>query len=277
MTADGPDLSAVTRHQRSAWAAGDFNRVALAVYEPSVALIAAADPRPGSRVLDVACGTGNAALLAARRFCVVTGLDFVPELLERARRRAQAEGSTIDLVEADAQAMPFPDASFDTVTSVFGVMFAPDQARAAAELLRVCRPCGTIALANWTPGSWADRLFQTVGRFVPSPPGLAPPWRWGTPDGVAELLGGGATIRTERRVFHQIFRSPEHMIDIFGGNFGPLVHAFAAVGPEGTGELRDALAATIAELDRADDGTCRVESEYLVAIGSRLGDDGGGR
>ena len=277
MTTDGPDLSAVTERQRSAWSAGDFNRVALAVYEPSVALIEAADPRPGSRVLDVACGSGNAALLAARRFCAVTGLDFVPELLERARLRAEAEGSQIDLVEGDAQAMPFPDASFDTVTSVFGVMFAPDQARAAAELLRVCRPGGTIALANWTPGSWADRLFGTVARFAPPPPGLAPPWRWGAPDGLAELLGAGAALRTERRVFHQIFRSPDHMIDIFSRNFGPLVDAFAAVGPEGAGELRDALAATIAELDRAGDGTCRVESEYLVALGSRLGDDGGWR
>lgn len=240
--------------------------MALAVFEPSVALIAAADPRPGSRVLDVACGTGNAALVAARRFCEVTGLDFVPEFLERARTRAEAEGSPIELVEGDAQALPLPDASFDTVTSVFGVMFAPDQARAAAELLRVCRPGGTIALANWTPGGYADRLFRTVGEFVPPPPGLAPPWRWGTAEGVAELLGGGAAIRTERRVFHQIFRSPDHMIDVFGDSFGPLVRAFAAVGPEGAQELRDAFAATIAEFDRADDGTCRVESEYLVVL-----------
>jgi SAM-dependent methyltransferase len=228
-------------------------------------------------VLDVACGSGNAAIVATRRFCEVTGLDFVPELLERARVRAEADGSPIELVEGDAQAMPFPDAGFDTVMSVFGVMFAPDQARAAAELLRVCRPGGTIALANWTPGSWAHRLFQAAARVVPPPPGLAPPWRWGTADGVSELLGGGATIRTERRAFHQIFRSPDHMIDVFGSSFGPLVSAFAAVGPEGAGELRGAVAAIIAELDRARDGSCRVESEYLVVLGSRHAGEGGSR
>ena len=169
-----PDLTAITARQRGVWAGGDYSAVAARIPVISELLCDAADLRAGDRVLDVAGGSGNTALAAARLGARVTSLDYVPSLLERAAERAAAEGLAIDLVEGDAQALPFPDASFDAVISVVGVMFAPDQRRAAAELLRVVRPGGTIALASWTPGGFIGGLLRTVGAHVPPPAGLAP-------------------------------------------------------------------------------------------------------
>jgi SAM-dependent methyltransferase len=269
MTTDGPDLRAITQRQQGAWSAGDFSRVAVSIMEVAEHLVASADPRPGSRVLDVACGSGNAALVAARRFCEVTGVDFAPNLLERARVRAQAEGTPAEFVEGDAQELPFPDASFDTVTSVYGVMFAPDQERAAAELLRVCRPGGTIALANWIPGSFAPRMFGAVAPFLPPPPGLQPPWRWGTQEGIAELLGDGADLRTEVRTVYQRFPSMDYMADLVRRYFGPTVMAYQAVGEEGADALTASLAGAAGEFDRADDGTCKLECVYLEVVATR--------
>jgi SAM-dependent methyltransferase len=271
MSADGPDLRAITERQRRAWSTGDFNRLAVSIVEVSEHLVASADPRPGSRVLDVACGSGNAALVAARRFCEVTGVDFAPNLLERARARAAAEGTPAEFVEGDAQELPFPDASFDTVTSVYGVMFAPDQERAAAELLRVCRPGGTIALANWIPGSFAARIFAAIAPFVPPPPGLQPPWRWGTEEGARELLGDGATVRAQERTVFQRFPSPGYMADLGRRYSGPVMTAYQAVGEEGADALTAALAEGVSEFDRADDGTCKLECVYLEVIATRTG------
>jgi SAM-dependent methyltransferase len=265
----GPDLGAVTARQQAAWSAGEFNPIALTVMEVSEHLVATADPRPGDRVLDVACGTGNAALVAARRFTDVVGVDFAANLLATARRRAAAEGTDITFVDGDAQALPFEDSAFDAVLSVFGVQFAPDQSRAAAELLRVTRPGGTIALANWVPGSAADAFFQATSRFAPPPPGLASPWRWGTEDGARELLGGGAQVAVHPRTFLQRFPSPQAMVDIFRETFGPARQTYAAAGPGREGEVDAALLETIARFDRATDGTCAVEGAYVEVIAVR--------
>jgi SAM-dependent methyltransferase len=269
MASEGPDLAQVTERQRAAWAAGDFNRIALSIMEVAEHLIAAADPAPGSDLLDVACGSGNVALVAARRYCAVTGLDFAPNLLEAAAARAAAEGSEIAWVEGDAQALPFEDGAFDTVTSVFGAMFAPDQERVAAELLRVCRPGGTIALATWGPGSFAEALFRAVAPFVPPPPGLTPPWRWGTEEGLAELLGPGADVRAEERTFYQRAPSPDHLMGLFREHFGPTVLAYRAAGAAGADALTSALAEAIARYDRGADGTCKVEGRYLEVLATR--------
>jgi SAM-dependent methyltransferase len=269
MGSDAPDFAAVTARMRAGWSAGEFNRVALTIMEVAEHLVATADPSPGDRVLDVACGTGNAALVAARRFTEVVGLDFAPNLLATARRRAAAEGTDITFVEGDAQALPFEDASFDVVLSVFGVQFAPDQERAAAELLRVTRPGGTIALANWVPGGAAEAMFAVTSRYSPPPPGLAPPWRWGTPEGAAELLGGGADVTVAPRTFLQRFPSPEAMIATFRESFGPAASVFAAAGPEREGELTAALVDVVRRYNRAEDGTSAMQGDHAEVVAIR--------
>jgi SAM-dependent methyltransferase len=188
-TTPGPDLGAIKRRQQQTWASGDFAVVGGLIVLVAEQLCDTADLHAGWRVLDVATGSANAAIAAARLGCTAVGVDYVPALLERGRERATAEGFDIGLVEGDAEALPFPDDSFDAVTSVFGCMFAPDQARAAAELLRVCRPGGTIALASWTPESFIGELFRTVSAHVPPPAGLQSPMLWGTESHLRELFG----------------------------------------------------------------------------------------
>jgi SAM-dependent methyltransferase len=266
---EAPDFRAVTARQKAAWSAGEFNRIALTVMEVAEHLVGTADPAPGSRVLDVACGTGNAALVAARRWTEVVGLDFAANLIETGRRRAAAEGTDIAFVEGDAQALPFEDASFDTVLSVFGVQFAPDQGRAAAELLRVTRPGGTIALANWVPGAAAEAFFTVTARYAPPPPGVPSPWRWGTADGAAELLGGGAEVTVTPRSFLQRFPSPEAAIATFRESFGPAALTFAAAGPDREAELTEALVDVVRRYDRATDGTCAMQGDYAEVVAVR--------
>lgn len=269
MGTEAPDLAQITERMRGVWSAGDFNRLALSIMEVAEGVVAAVDPRPGSTVLDVACGSGNAALVAARRFCRVTGVDFAAPLLERARLRAAADGCDVEFVEGDAQALPFPDASFDAVTSVFGVMFAPDQAAAAGELLRVCRPGGRIGLANWVPDSLAHALFMAAAPFAPPPPGLTPPWRWGTSQGLAELLGDEADVRCREVTFQQRFLSIDHLIDLFRSHFGPIVTVYATLDDEGAARLTAALAEALSRFDRAEDGTCALEGRYLEVVATR--------
>jgi ubiquinone/menaquinone biosynthesis C-methylase UbiE len=175
-----PDLAAVKARQRKTWASGDYSAVAALIVPMAEKLVDTADLQAGQRVLDVACGSGNAALAAARCGCEVTAIDYVPELLERGRARAAAEGLPVEFAEGDAEDLRFPDGAFDAVLSVVGVMFTPDQERAAAELARVCRPGGTIAVANWTPTSFIGQIFRTVTRYVPAPAGVRPPGLWGT-------------------------------------------------------------------------------------------------
>ncbi len=246
------DFGAVTQLQQQIWSKGDFAHVAPVVQFVAEQLVDAVDVMPDERVLDVACGSGNTAIAAARCFARVTGVDFVPALLEHGRARAAAELLEVEFVEGDAQALPFPDGSFDVVLSTFGAMFAPDQEQTAAELLRVTRPGGRIGMANWVPGDFVEEIFKTTSGRIPPPPGLMPPVLWGTGERVRELFGDGISdLRIVPQVSTQRFRSVDHFLDFFRLWFGPTIAAFEQVGPEGEEALANDLKAVAARYDRA--------------------------
>lgn len=272
MTTTQPlDLVAVKHRQQQAWVSGDYAAVAARIVPMAERLVEAADLQAGATVLDVATGSGNAALAAARAGCVVTGIDYVPELLERGRARAAAEGLAVDFAEGDAEELAFGDASFDAVLSCVGVMFTPNQERAAAELVRVCRPGGTIALANWTPGSFVGEMFRTVGKHVPPPPGLRPPGQWGTEERLAELLGGAVTdLRVTPRVFTFRFRSAAEFADFFRDNYGPVLKASQALDEPGRQAFHDDLTALARSRDVGPGTSVALPSEYLEVVATRL-------
>jgi ubiquinone/menaquinone biosynthesis C-methylase UbiE len=265
--ASAPDLAAVKQRQQQAWSSGDFAVVAARLTLVAEQLVDTADLHAGWRVLDVATGSGNAALAAARLGCTAVGVDYVPSLLERGRERARTEGLPVELVEGDAEALPFEDAGFDAVTSVFGSMFAPDQAQAAAELLRVTRPGGTIALASWTPDGFIGDLFRTTAAHVPPPAGVPSPMLWGTEAHLRELLGDGlCSLEVAERTFTWRFRSPEEFVAFFRTWYGPTVKAFGAL----EGDARDALERDLVELARSHDrlGTSAtaIPATYVEAV-----------
>lgn len=264
------DLDAIRKRQQQTWALGDFSMVGRLSMPAAESLCEAADLRAGNTVLDVATGSGNVALAAARRFCTVTGVDFVPALLETGRRRAEVEHLEVTFLEGDAVALPVPDQSFDVVLSQYGVMFAPDQPRAANELVRACRPGGTIGLASWTPDSFAGTLFQVSAKYIPPPPGLKPPVRWGTEEGLRELFGDRVQWRAlERRINRQRFFSPQHFVEFFRAYFGPTVRAFEVLDAARQRELEEDLIASVTRFNRSGDETVLIESTYLEAIGTR--------
>ncbi len=264
------DLGAVKQVQQQIWSKGDFAKVGELAMIVGENLCEAADVSPGERVLDVACGSGNAAFAAARRtWTKVTGLDYVPALLERARERAATEHLDIDFVEGDAEALPFDDGQFDVVLSTFGAMFAPDQAKTAAELLRVTRPGGRIGMANWTPDGFVGGMFQTVSQHAPLPPGVEPPVRWGTEERLRELFGDGISdLRAE--VDHLTMRYPsfEAWLEFFKTWFGPMQMAYARVGEEGEQALTDDLRALFDRFNRGGEAMV-IESEYLRPVAVR--------
>jgi SAM-dependent methyltransferase len=264
------DLAAVKAKQQATWSSGDYSVVGTTLQIVGETLCEAVDLRSSERVLDVACGNGNAALAAARRFARVTGVDYVPALLARAGERAAADGLAIDLREGDAEALPFPDGAFDVVLSTFGVMFAPDQDRAAGELVRVCRHGGRIGLASWTPDGFVGQMFKVVGARVPPPAGLRPPALWGSEARLAELFGPGSReIRARRSEFTFRYRSVRHWLEVFRTWYGPTHRAFAALGPD-TQEVLAAELMTLAErFNVARDGTMVVPSAYLEVVISR--------
>lgn len=265
-----PDFTAIKRRQAATWDSADYAAVATRIVPMAERLIEAADIPAGSTVLDVATGSGNAALAAARAGGEVTGVDFAPGLLHRARVRAEAEGLPITLVEADAEAMPFEDASFDAVVSAVGVMFTPDQPRAAAELLRVCRPGGTIALANWTPTGFVGAMLRTIGRHVPPPAGVPSPALWGTEDRLAALLGPGVSeLLVRRREFVFRFRSAAEYVDFFRVNYGPVHKAFGALDAAGQAALEDDLHALAVAGNTSGGPSVAIPSEYLEVIATR--------
>ncbi len=265
-----PDFEAITSRQRTTWSTGDFNVIARCNMPVSEALCTALDIPAGAKVLDIACGSGNTALVAARRHCDVVGVDYVTSLLERARRRADAEGSEVKFQEADAQALPFPDGSFDYVVSTFGVMFAPDQEKAASELLRVCRSGGQIGLSNWMPEAFGGDFFRTVTKHVPPPQGLKPPNRWGTELGLTELLGPGtSSIRSERRAVIQYYRSLGHIQSVFRNYFGPTRRAYELADDAGKKALEADLAEVFLKYNQAKDGTIAMRAEYLQVLAVR--------
>jgi SAM-dependent methyltransferase len=261
------DLAALKARQQAAWSSGDFAVIGTTLQIVGETLCEAVDLRAGERVLDVAAGNGNATLAAARRFAEVTSTDYVPALLERGRERAAAERLPVTFQVADAEALPFADASFDVVLSTFGVMFTPDQRRAAAELLRVCRPGGRIGLANWTPDGLIGQLFRVIGRHLPPPAGAPSPAFWGTRDGLDALFGGGAAaIEATQRSFAFRYRSAAHCLEVFRGTYGPVLKAFEALKPDGQTALEADILDLFARFNRAADGALVAPASYLEIV-----------
>jgi len=264
------DLAAAKAKQQVAWSSGNYAVIGTTLQIVGETLCEAVDVRANDRVLDVATGNGNSALAAARRFARVTGVDYVPSLLEQARARATAEGLEIELLRGDAESLDFADASFDVVLSSFGVMFTPDQERAAAELLRVCRPGGRIGLANWTPEGFIGRLFQLIGRWVPPAPGLRPPSAWGTETRLRELFGDGAReIHATRRDYVFRYESPAHWIHVFRTYYGPVQKAFAALDAGRQAELEDELSSLLRDADVSGGTSLVIPGEYLEVVVER--------
>jgi len=264
------DLEALKSRQKGAWSSGDYAVVGTTLQIVGEELCEALDLRSGSTLLDVAAGNGNVSLAAARRWCDVVATDYVPALLERARERADAERLHIEFREADAEALPFADQCFDVVVSTFGVMFTPDQDRAAAELIRVCKHGGKIGLANWTPEGFIGQLFKTIGKHVPPPAGAKSPALWGTRPRLAELFEPHASsIASAQRYFVLRYRSAEHWLEIFKNYYGPVLKAFATLGPPAQSALEHDICSLIAQFNRSGDGSVVVPSEYLQVIVTR--------
>jgi ubiquinone/menaquinone biosynthesis C-methylase UbiE len=261
------DLAVVKTRQQAAWSAGNYAVVGTTLQIVGETLCEALDLRAGSRVLDVAAGNGNATLAAARRFCDVISTDYVASLLESGRARAEAEGYAIKFQEADAENLPFPDASFDTVVSTFGVMFTPNQDQAASELVRVCKPGGRIGLANWTPESFIGQLFKTIGKYIPPAPGVKSPALWGTKARLEELFGNTAKeIRTASHDFTFRYRSPEHWIEVFRTYYGPMNKTYGALDAGKQAAFTQDVTALMERGNRSGDGTLVLPSEYLEVV-----------
>jgi ubiquinone/menaquinone biosynthesis C-methylase UbiE len=262
------DLAAVKGRQQLAWGSGDYAVVGTTLQMVGESLCEAVDLRSNQRVLDVAAGNGNATLAAARRFAEVVSTDYVAALLERGAERAKAERLSVTFRQADAEALPFDDASFDVVLSTFGVMFTPDQEQAARELLRVCRPGGKIGLANWTPDGFIGQLFKTIGKHVPPAPGVRSPALWGSKAHLASLFDG-PSIRASERQFVFRYRSPEHWLEVFATYYGPVHKALGALEDGKRAALEADLRALLDAFNDARDGTFVAPSDYLEVVVTR--------
>lgn len=260
-----PDLSALKAKMKAVWSAGDFGKIAEIIQQGASEFVDRLDLKHGEKLLDVACGTGNTALPAAHKGARVTGIDIAPNLIEQARARAAADGVAITFEEGDAEALPYADASFDTLITMFGAMFAPRPDKTAAELIRVCRPGGRIVMANWTPQSFVGLMFKTGAKHVPPPPGVPPPVLWGDEETVKQRLSDGISdLRMVRTPISFTFPfGPAEVVDFFREYFGPTKMAFAALDPEGQAALKKDLVDLWTEHNHATDGTSDVESEYL--------------
>lgn len=265
-TATTVDFDAVKSRQQATWGSGNYAVIGTTLQITGESLCEALDVSAGERVLDVAAGNGNASLAAARRGCQVIASDYVGALLEGTAARASSEGLHIECREADAEALPFADASFDVVLSTFGVMFTPDQERAAAELVRVCRSDGRIGLTTWTPTGFIGRMFKVVGGHIPPPAGLRSPLEWGTQDRLADLFAGAASIDARPRQFVFRYRNEQDWLDTFRTFYGPTLKAFAAAGEEGGKALERDLLDLAAAHNTATDGTFKVPSDYLEVV-----------
>ena len=262
-----PDFAAIKQKQQATWSSGDYALIGITLQIVGESLAEATDIRAGERVLDIAAGNGNVTLAAARRFANVTSTDYVPELLEKGRVRALAEGLPVNFRVADAEELPFEDGNFDVALSTFGAMFTPDHTRPAREMLRVVRKGGRIGLANWTPESFIGQLFKVIGRYIPPPAGLKSPALWGTEAHLAELFGEqAAAIHAVRKHFNFRFRSAAHWLQVFRDYYGPAHRAFAALNTSG----QDALAKDITELlnqhNVGGQSSLVVPSEYLEVV-----------
>jgi len=268
MSTSKPEMESLKTRLKAMWMTGDFGQVAKIIETGAEEFIARLALKPGERVLDVACGTGNLALPAARAGAVVTGSDIATNLLEQAKARAESEGLTIQFEEGDAEDLPYGDASFDTVMSMFGAMFAPRPELVAAELLRVCRPGGRIAMANWTPEGFIGQMFKTTGKHVPPPPSMPSPLKWGDEETVRERLHDGvADLKLTRRMCSFKYTvSPAEVVEFFRKYYGPTQRAFDAIGVDEQAALRNDLERLWAEHNQATDGSTDVAAEYLEVV-----------
>jgi SAM-dependent methyltransferase len=263
LTAD--DLVAIKSRQQATWAAGDYAVIGTTLQFVGESLCEALDLQAGWKVLDVAAGNGNASLAAARRGASVVATDYVPALLDLALLRAEAEGVALRAQEADAEALPFEDASFDAVVSTFGVMFTPNPTRAGAELVRVCRPGGRIGLANWTPDGFVGQMFKIVGAHVPPPAGVPSPLQWGTEAALEDRLAG-ADVRVTRKHFTFRYRSARDWFETFRDYYGPTVKAWDALDDAGRASFEEQLVALATGANRAGNGSLAVDAEYLEVV-----------
>ena len=265
--AASPDFAAINTRQQATWASGDFAVVGTTLQLVGELLAEAADVRAGEKVLDVAAGNGNATLAAARRFADVTSTDYVPALLDKGRARAQAEGLDVHFQVADAEALPFPDASFGVVLSTFGCMFTPEHSRVAGEMMRVLRPGGRLGMANWTPAGFIGRMFKVIGAHVPPPAGLQSPALWGTESHLVELFGPrSAAMQIERRIFNFRYRNAAHWLQVFRDWYGPTHKAFAALDAQGQARLERDITALLEEFNTAGRDSLVVPGEYLEVV-----------
>ena len=263
------DLATIKSRQQVAWSSGDYAIVGTTLQIVGETLCEAVDLRSNQRVLDVAAGNGNATLAAARRFADVVSTDYVGALLERGRERAKAERLPVTFQEADAEALPFKDETFDVVLSTFGVMFTPNHQKSAGEMMRVCRKGGKIGLANWTPEGFIGQLFKIIGKYVPPAPGVASPLLWGTRAHLETLFKGAAGVMAQNRNFVFRYKSARHFLEIFRAYYGPVLKAFAAIDPQAQKGLEADINALLEKLNIARDGTLVIPGEYLEVVVSR--------
>ena len=263
----GPDFASIKARQQATWSSGDFAIIGTTLQIVGETLAEAVDVRAGERVLDVAAGNGNATLAAARRFAEVTSTDYVPALLDKGRARAEAEGVKVDFQIADAEELPFADASFDVVLSTFGAMFTPNHARPASEMLRVLRSGGRIGLANWTPEGFIGQLFNVIGSYLPPPAGVKSPALWGTEPHIVSLFGPQAdAIHCIRKQFNFRYRSSAHWIQVFRDYYGPTLKAFAALDAGKRASLQRDITDLLERLNTAGKHSLVVPAEYLEVV-----------
>ena len=261
------DFDAIKRTQQSIWATGDFSIIGWNLVYPGELLCEAVGLRAGQKLLDVACGAGNAALSAARRNCEATGIDYVPGLIERARARAAAEGLPARFEVGDCERLPYPDETFDRVLSVFGSIFAPDQEKAAHELIRVCRSGGTIGMANWTPDGFWGQTFGLLGKYAPPPEDVRPPLEWGTESRLQELFGATTSlIKISKQSALFRYRDNAHWIDVFRTSFGPVMNVLQQLEEKGSGDFLRDLDATLTRFNVSGDDTLMVSADYLEVV-----------
>ena len=269
-TVPAPDYVKWNKRLNASWSCADYARIGVTLQITAEELVKAADFAPGTRILDVAAGNGNASLALARRFCRVTSTDYVQPLLDKGKIRAEAEELDIDFQIADAQDLPFDDGQFDGVISTFGAMFAPDQPATARELIRVCKPGGKIALANWTPPSFVGRMCKLVGEHMSAAPGFRAPANWGREEWIKAHFGEDArSIEIEWKAFDFRYHSPEHYLDFFRTYYGLCRKAFEKVGAEGEKFLADDILDLVDEFNTATDGTVTMPSSYVQVVINR--------
>ncbi|MEK6337472.1 MAG: class I SAM-dependent methyltransferase [Acidobacteriota bacterium] len=271
MSATSPEMESLKTKLKGMWMSGDFGEVARHIEAGAEEFIARLELKPGDRVLDVACGSGNLSIPAARAGAIVTGVDIATNLIEQARARAKSEGLTIQFDEGDAENLPYDDASFDAVVSMFGAMFAPRPELVAAELVRVCRPGGRIAMANWTPAGFVGQMFKLTGKHVPPPPNMPSPVKWGDEETVRERLREGiADLKLTKRMCPFVYPyPPAEVVESFRMYYGPTKRAFEALDDNGQAALRKDLEQLWGEHNQATDGTTYGQGEYLEVVATR--------